>query len=207
MTREDTIRILDRICKLYITQAKKLSRNDKAAMVQTWVDTFRADSYDDVDRAVSSYVRKGNAFMPLAGDIVKELTAAPKTNGEKIYTEADKLFRTLVNVADMLANRKPHQSITDLGGIRWGEELQRKIYVHPEVVISETLFTQYDFKQLPPEIQEYVEDIQGLRDIWHELQNSRVMARQRFDRQLPEIKAELARREEQNIALFEELRG
>lgn len=195
MTREDTKKILDKICRLYITQAKRLSQNELVMMVDSWEETFRSDSYDDVERAVNAYVRKGNAFIPLPGDIIKELTAVVRTPGNlKNYTEADKLFNTLVNITDVIANGKERISMTDPGGFRWSDEYQRKIYAHPETIVSTTSYTQYDFKQLPDEIQEYVEDIEGLKAIWPEIQSSREMARRRFQSALPEIKARLESR-------------
>lgn len=199
MTREDTIKILEKVFRLYITQAKRMDAEERASMVDTWEETFRSDSYDDVERAVNAYVRKGSAFIPLPGDIIKELTAIVKTSGgNKPYTEVDKLFTKLVNIADVLANNKERISIVDPGGIKWSDEYQKKIYMHAETVISTTSFTQYDFKQLPREIQEYVEDIEGLKAIWPEIQSSREMARRRFEMQLPEIKEELARRDDKN---------
>lgn len=193
MTRDDTKRILDKICRLYITQAKKMSTDEMVMMLDAWEETFRSDSYDDVERAVNAYVRKGNAFIPLPGDIIKELTAIARTTGSSVkgYTEADKLFAKLVNIADVLANNKERISITDPGGFRWSDEYQRKIYMHAETVLSTTAYTQYDFKQLPEEIQEYVEDIEGLKSIWPEIASSREMARRRFQSALPEIKARL----------------
>ena len=198
MTREDTIRILEKVCRLYVTQAKKLSGEERAMMLDTWMETFRSDSYDDVERAVNAYVRKGNAFIPLPGDIIKELTAVAKTSSGKPYTEVDILFGKLVKIADILANNKERISIIDIGGKRWSEEYQKKIYAHPETIVSTTSYTQYDFQQLPREIQEYVEDIEGLRSIWPEIQSSREMARRRFAMALPEIKAELAARDDKN---------
>lgn len=202
MTRDDTKRILDKICRLYITQAKKMTTEEMVMMLDSWEETFRSDSYDDVERAVNAYVRKGNAFIPLPGDIIKELTAIVRTTGGsgKGYTEADKLFATLVNIADVLANNKERISITDPGGIRWSDEHQRKIYAHAETVVSTTSYTQYDFKQLPEEIQEYVEDIEGLKAIWPEIASSREMARRRFQSALPEIKARLDSKETVRLA-------
>lgn len=202
MTRDDTKRILDKICRLYITQAKKMSTDEMVMMLDSWEETFRSDSYDDIERAVNAYVRKGNAFIPLPGDIIKELTAIVRTTGSsgKGYTEADKLFATLVNIADVLANNKERISITDPGGIRWSDEHQRKIYAHAETVVSTTSYTQYDFKQLPEEIQEYVEDIEGLKSIWPEIASSREMARKRFQSALPEIKARLDSKETVRLA-------
>lgn len=199
MTRDDTKRILDKVCRLYITQAKKMTSDEMVMMLDSWEETFRSDSYDDVERAVSAYVRKGNAFIPLPGDIIRELSAVTRTSGGgKAYTETDRLFGKLVNIVDILANNKERTSITDPGGFRWSDEHQKKIYAHAETIVSTTSFTQYDFKQLPREIQEYVEDIEGLKALWPEIQSSREMARKRFEMALPDIKAELAQRDDRN---------
>lgn len=199
MTKNDTIRILDKVCRLYITQAKKMTGEEKAAMLDSWHETFKSDSYDDVEKAVNSYVRKGNAFIPLPGDIIKELSAVTKISGGKPYTETDALFNKLVKVVDMLANDKERISIVDPGGFRWNEELQRNTYFHAETVLSTKTYTQYDFKQLPAEIQEYAEDIEGLKALWPEIESSRELARRRFESALPGIKEELAKREEHLI--------
>ena len=199
MTKDDTIRLLEKICRLYITQAKKMTGEEKAAMINTWHDTFRSDSYDQVELAFNGYVRKGNAFMPLPGDIIKEMSALDKAQGSRTPTGSDALFRQLVNMADTLANNKERMSIIDPGGYRWSDEYQRRVYFHAESVVSTTSYTQYDFKQLPDEIQEYVEDIEGLKAIWHEIESSRELARRRFEMALPGIKAELKKREERLI--------
>lgn len=204
MTRDDTIRLLDKICRLYITQARKMSSEEKAAMLSSWEETFTSDSYDEVLTAVNNYVRKGNAFMPLPGDIIKELTAVQKTTADKPYTEVDRLFKKLVDTADMLANGKERISILDPGGFRWDPELKRNVYHHAETVQGCKSYTQHDFAALPPEIQEYVEDIEGLKDIWHEIQSSRELARRRFEKALPGIKTELAKRDERLIRETEE---
>ena len=94
MTREDTKRLLDKVCRLYITQAKKLSQSELVMMVDSWEETFRSDSYDDVERAVNAYVRKGNAFIPLPGDIIKELTAVTKVSGGRAKNHYPKGLRT-----------------------------------------------------------------------------------------------------------------
>ena len=195
MTKDDTIRLLEKICRLYITQAKKMTPQEKASMINTWHDTFKSDSYDAVENALSQYVRKGNAFIPLPCDIIKEMSARDKATGARTPTGSDALFRQLVNIADTLANNKERISIVDPGGYRWSDEHQRRVYYHAESVVSTRSYTQYDFKQLPDEIQEYVEDIEGLRRIWPEIESSREMARRRFEKALPGIKAELAERE------------
>lgn len=194
MTRDDTKRILDKVCRLYITQAKKMTPDEMRMMLDSWHETFRSDSYDSVDRAVGNYVKKGNAFMPLVGDIIREMSAAAGVKSGGTFTETDKLFGKLVRIADTVANNKERISTTDPGGFRWDDELQRKVYRHAETIVSTTSFTQYDFKQLPDEIQEYVEDIEGLRTIWPEIESSREMARKRFQMALPEIKARVEER-------------
>lgn len=200
MTRQDTKRILERICRLYIIQAKKLSREEISAMVDSWEETFKSDSYDDVDNAVSLYIRGGKPFMPNTADIINIMNAVTSAPSRSSYSEADKLFKRLADMADILANNKERRSIVDPGGYRWNEELQRDVYHHPEVLISTKSFTQYDFAQLPIEIQEYVEDIEGLRSIWREIQSNRSMAKRRFEMQLPQIKEEIAKRNDKNSA-------
>ena len=54
MTRDDTKRILDKICRLYITQAKKMTTEEMVMMLDSWEETFRSDSYDDIERAVNA---------------------------------------------------------------------------------------------------------------------------------------------------------
>ena len=200
MTREETIRILDRICRLYITQAKKLTETEKASMIDTWVETFEFDTYENVNNALSTYVRAGKPFFPQPSDIMNIIVAEENIPSGQTYSEADRLFNTLANIADVLANDKERISIMDPGGFRWSDEYQKKIYMHAETVISTKSYTQYDFKQLPYEIQEYVEDIEGLRSIWGEIESSREMAKKRFVMALPEIKAELARRNDKTSA-------
>lgn len=204
MTRQDTIKIIEKVCRLYITQARRMSGSEKTIMVDTWHETFKSNSYDDIERALGNYVKRGNAFMPLPGDIIKELTALEKGAGSRPVTEVDKLFKILVETADILANGKERHSMIDPGGFKWNEELQRKVYYHPEILISTKSYTQYDFMQLPPEIQEYVEDIDGLRRIWGEIESSRAMAKKRFEIALPDIKAEIARRDAQLVREHEE---
>lgn len=200
MTREETIRILDRICRLYITQAKKLTESEKASMIDTWTEMFGFDTYESVNEALSSYVRSGKPYMPQPSDIMNIIVAEENIPSGQSYSEVDRLFNKLVNIADILANNKERTSIIDPGGIRWSDEYQKKIYMHAETIVSTTSYTQYDFKQLPYEIQEYVEDIEGLKAIWPEIQSSRVMAKKRFEMALPEIKAEIARRNDKNSA-------
>lgn len=200
MTRDEAKRILDRVSKLYMTQAKRFSGAEKKAMLDMWADTFSFDSYEQVNDAVSTYVKMGKPFFPQPSDIMNIIVAEENIPSGQTYSETDRLFNRLANIADILANNKERTSIVDLGGKRWSDEYQKEIYYHADTIVSTTSFTQYDFKQLPDEIQEYVEDIEGLRKIWTEIQSSRAMAKRRFEMALPEIKAELARRNDKNSA-------
>ena len=63
MTRDDTKRILDKICRLYITQAKKMSTDEMIMMLDSWEETFRSDSYGDIERAVNAAPSVPLAFL------------------------------------------------------------------------------------------------------------------------------------------------
>lgn len=197
MTRDETIRVLEKVCRLYIVQARRLSDRERSLMLDGWAEMFARDKYADVVAAVDSYVRSGKPFMPEAADIANVM-AMTDTRSMPPGTDG-KLFLTLMNTARIIANGEERHSIVDPGGYKWNEELQRSVYHHPEVRISRTSFTQYDFAMLPPEVQEYVEDIEGLRRIWPEIESNEVMARERFLMTLPEIRAELAERDDRNI--------
>lgn len=198
MTRDETRRILDQICKLYLIQAKKLTKNEKQSMLDAWADTFEFDRYEDIDNALRAYVRSGKPFIPNPSDILNMIASEDSASADKTYNETDRLFNTLMKISDIIANNKERSSVIDPGGFRWDPELQRNVYYHPETLISTRSFTQYDFAQLPTEIQEYVGDISGLHHIWLEIQSSCVKAKARFETALPGIKAELAKRGDKN---------
>lgn len=188
MTKTETIRILERVCRLYITQARKLTEEQRAAMIETWASEFRYDSFDAVDRAVNAYMKRGKPFMPDVADIMNALNADARRPEARSFGEFDKLFNKLAAVARMLGEQEEHQSIIDPGGFRWDAELQRNVYHHPDLIMSRTSFTQFDFSCLPVEIQEYCGDIDGLRGIWSEIQSGREMARRRFETAMPGIR-------------------
>lgn len=183
MTRDETKLILDRISKLYMTQMRRLSKSERASMLDIWTDEFKEESYEDVNRAVSMYARSGNPFMPNPPDIIQELMSLEDT-------DANTLFYKLAKAAEMAANPIEHTVIDDLGGFRWSEELQKNIYYHPETHVT-TSYTQDDFAALPQEIQEYAEDVEGLRKLWNEMQSNRIYARQRFLDRLTGIREKL----------------
>ena len=199
MTRDETKKILERVCRLYISQARRLTAEQRSAMVDTWANEFKDTNYADIDEAVSTYMKRGKPFMPEVADIINALNAETKAIKEK-PAEGERLFQQMVDIADTIVNGKARTSITDPGGIRWDADLQTDVYKHPELVVDSKSYTQYDFAQLPEEIQEYVEDIQGLRLFWKELQSNSGMAKKRFLLQLPDIKAEIAAQKAKNKA-------
>lgn len=190
MTRDETKKILNRVCRLYVTQARKLSPEQKAVMVDTWATELKDDDYAAVDKAISSYMRKGKPFMPDVVDIINILTSVGKPSAGRT-PESTRLFDRLEQIADTVANNKPRMSIVDPGGYKWDPERKRDIYYHAELITSNTSFTQYDFAQLPEEIQEYAEDVEGLRTLHREIQSNREMARKRFEATLPSIREDL----------------
>jgi len=203
MKREETRRILERISRLYITQARKMTPEQRTMMVESWSNEFANESYSTIDDAVSAYMKQGKPFMPDIADIINILNAGVRTSGGST-AEGDKLFSRMEKIADVLANKKQRTSIIDPGGFRWSEKYQRNVYFHPELVVNCSSYTQYDFAQLPEEIREYVEDIDGLKLLHKEIQSNRDMARKRFLTQLPGIKEEIAKRRAQNKKEYQE---
>ena len=183
MTRDETKLILDRITKLYMTQSRRLTKTEKTSMLNTWTEEFANETYEDVNKAVSLYSKSGKPFMPNVPDIQQELINMEDTDGNR-------LFNRLARAAEMAANPVEHIVIDDLGGFRWNEELQRKVYYHAETHVT-TDYTQTDFADLPQELQEYAEDIEGLQHLWKEIESNRFYARQRFLDRLPEIRRRL----------------
>lgn len=183
MTRDETKLILDRISKLYMTQSRRLSKSEKSSMLDTWADEFKDEAYEDVNKAVSMYARSGNPFMPNPPDIIQELMSLEDT-------DANTLFYKLAKAAEMAANPIEHIVVDDLGGFRWNDELKRETYFHAEAHVT-TDYTQDDFAALPPEIQEYAEDVNGLKKLWDEMQSNRIYARQRFIDRLSGIREKL----------------
>lgn len=180
MTREETKTILNRVFGLYMMQSKNLTNTEKSAMLGAWSDTFASDTYEDVSRAVSRYAKSGRPFLPNPSDIVQELS-----NMED--TDASRLFNALEKAAEMAANHVEHIAIDDLGGLRWSEEYKRQVYFPVEAHYS-TDYTQSDFAALPIEVQEYAEDIEGLKHLHREISSNRTFARRRFVDRLPEIR-------------------
>lgn len=180
MTKDETKIILNRLFKLYLTQSRKLSGRERAGMLETWAYEFRNERYEDVNKAVSFYAKSGKPFMPNPPDIQQELIIMEDS-------QDNRLFIKLARAAELAANPQEHIVIDDLGGFRWNEELQRNTYFHAETHVT-SAYTQSDFSDLPQEIQEYAQDIEGLKHLWNEIESNRFMARQRFVDRLPEIR-------------------
>lgn len=187
MTREEAKTIVAVIFKAYRSQAQRMTDDAKRTYVDEMANMFATTAYKDVDEAVRVYMRKGLPIMPNASDIANGLSAVER----KDTTGDDKLFNKMVRVASVIANNEERISVVDPGGFRWDEEYQRNVYHHAETVITTTRYTQYDFAQLPDEIQMYAEDIDGLRGIHREIVSNITMARKRFVQALPDIRAEI----------------
>ena len=187
MNREETKNIVATIFKAYRSQAQRMSDDAKRAYLDEMSQMFASTAYKDVDEEVRVYMRKGMPNMPNPADIANGLSVVER----KDTTEDDMLFNKMMRVADMISNNKERISIIDPGGFRWSDEEQRKVYYHAETVITTTKYTQYDFAQLPEEIQLYAEDIDGLRGMHREIANNITMARKRFVQSLPDIRVEI----------------
>lgn len=186
MTRKEAGAVIDRLSRLYMLQMKKLSREDIAMMVDTWADVFKDMPFQTVMSAVNIYAGKGKAFMPGPPDITAEIL---KMEERKDFT----LYNELVQAAQTAVSGENHIVEVDPGGYRWSEEYQREVYYHPEYKWT-TAYTAGDFSALPVIIQEYAEDIDGLRALNKEIQSDPIRARRRFLEALPYIRNRLEAR-------------
>ena len=100
MTRDETKLILNRIFKLYITQSRRFTGNEKRDMLNTWSEEFKNESYEDVNKAVSLYSKSGKPFMPNVPDIQQALINMEDTEGNR-------LFNRLARAAEMAAGNDP----------------------------------------------------------------------------------------------------
>lgn len=183
MNRKETAAIMDRLSRLYMIQMKKLSREEKASMLETWAEQFKDDPYQTVLDAVNIYANKGKAFLPGPPDIVAEIL---RLEERKDY----KLFDQLESAAKAATSGEPRIVVVDPGGCRWSEEHQRMVYFHPECRYT-TSYTVANFATLPLIIQAYAEDIEGLKAIKKEIDSNRSYARKRFIDALPYLRKNL----------------
>jgi len=181
MTKRETQEVLNRVFRLYMTQARKLPPSDRDAMAQTWFEEFHDTDYPTVLKAVNMYANQGKPFMPNVPDIISEIIRM----GEVADND---LFAQLVKAVQLVHEPEKRVVIDDLGGIRYSEEHQRMVYFPPECHWA-TNYTQADFAALPYEIQMYAEDIEGLRALKREIDSDYNRARRRFTDALPYIRA------------------
>ena len=175
--------VVSRVLKLYLSQAKRLTQQDRQAMLRTWYDAFTENTYSEVDKALTTYVKHGKPFMPNPPDIINEMIFLNDFEGSRLFNEME-------NAADMAVNPTEHIVIDDLGGLRWSEELQRDLYYPPETHMTQD-YTQADFAGLSKEVQLYAGDVYGLKHLHNEITSNRHFARQRFIDSLPSLKRQL----------------
>ena len=186
MTWKETGAIIDRLSRLYMLQMKRLTREDISLMVDTWADVFKDVPYQTVLSAVNVYANRGKAFLPNPPDITAEIL---KMEERKDFT----LYNELVYAAQAAVSGEKHIVEVDPGGYRWSEEHQRNVYYHAEYKWT-TAYTAGDFSALPPIIQEYAEDIDGLRALDTEIKSDPIKARRRFMEALPYLRTKQAER-------------
>ena len=190
MTKQETMTIIDRIRKLYISQSRQFTNSDWQSMIETWHDMFRNDTYEDINKALSSYANKGKQFMPSAPDIIKELNDLDDP-------ETRKLFDRLCKECEKLTAGLQHVVIDDLGGMKRDPESPTGWrYVVAEAHVTSN-YTQTDFAAMPLELQMFAEDIEGLRALDREIKSNDRFAYMRFKDRISTIRRELkAQREE-----------
>ena len=184
MTKSEAGIIIRKIRNLYISQMSKYDRNQLEAMIETWQDTFKDHTLEEVLRAVNVYANRGKPFAPNPPDIINELIQLEDFGDNK-------LFNRLREAARICAEGEEHIVLDDLGGIVRDEDTPcgfRIIVAESHVSRS---FTQADFANLPRIIQEYAEDVDGLLGIYHEIESNPAMARRRFAEHVPYIRAAL----------------
>lgn len=177
---KDTIKYLR---SLYEESFQGMSSGEWWEMLSKWEKGIGGESFKNVKAAINSYTNKGKAVPPTLEDIYKEL----------MNIDEDKyrgLFRTLCRQASLAVNPEEHITILDLGGFRWSEEYQRKVYYHAETRQG-TSYLPQDFTSMPKELQVYAEDIDGLKGIYREAESNSELAYKRFKSSYPQIREEL----------------
>ena len=177
---KDTIKYLR---SLYEESFQGMSAEDWWEMLSTWQRGVGSESFKNVKAAINSYANKNKTKPPTLEDIYKEL----------MNIDEDKyrgLFRTLCRQASLAVNPEEHITILDLGGFRWSEEHQRKVYYHAETRMGTTYLPQ-DFTSMPKELQVYAEDLDGLKAIYREAESNKELAYKRFKSRYPGIREEL----------------
>lgn len=182
MTRNETIEILNYLGRLYMLQMKKLTDAEKRSMVDVWADQFHDTPYDKVYRAVRIYANKGKPFLPGPPDIINELIRIDEHGDHK-------LFNLMREAARMAYEGEEHIVIDDLGGVRRDDSSPTGYRPVPAEAHLTRNYTQADFAALPIEIQEYAEDVNGLKKIHEEIESNPAFARRRFVESMPYMEA------------------
>lgn len=173
MTRDEAKRIIVRVRNLYISQSRQFTDLDWQAMIDTWHEELKADTYEDVNRALSAYVNKGKQFIPTVADIINELMNLidPRYKG---------LFTRLKRECEIMAEGIEHAVIDDYGGIiKDSESPTGYRFVVAEAHMTDK-YTQMDFANMPIELQVYAEDLRGLSSLQREIASSERFAFKRF---------------------------
>ena len=83
MNRDEVIKCLKNIRLAYPNAFKSLSKKDAEEMITVWLKMFTAESFEEVDGAVTSLIQAGAKFAPSVGDIKAELgKAKPQSTWE-----------------------------------------------------------------------------------------------------------------------------
>lgn len=183
MTKSETLQIVNRIRKLYMSQSRNYTDADWQMMTDTWYETFKDDKYDDVSNAVSLYVSRGKQFMPNVPDIIAEMTNLDEPRIKS-------LFERLKRECQKAMNDIQHVVVDDYGGIvRDPNSPTGFRYVVAEAHVTST-YTQSDFANMPLELQIYAEDIDGLKHLQAEIENYEGFAYKRFKESMPYLRQE-----------------
>lgn len=184
MTKSEAGIVIRKIRNLYISQMSKYDKWQLEAMIETWRETFKDNTLDEVLRAVNVYANRGKPFAPNPPDIINELIQLEDFGDNK-------LFNRLREAARICAEGEEHIVLDDLGGIVRDEDSPTGYRTIVAQAHISRAYTQADFANLPRIIQEYAEDVNGLLAIYHEIESNPAMARRRFSERVPYIKAAL----------------
>lgn len=187
MTRDEAKKIVMRVRNLYISQARQYTETDWQTMIDVWYEQFKAETYDDVYKALTMYVNNGKQYIPNVADIINEMINIDEP-------ETAKLFKRLKKECDIIANGIEHVVLDDLGGVvKDPNSPTGWRYIVPEAHVT-TKYTQADFANLPMELQIYAEDIEGLRKLNDEILSNERFAYKRFKDHLTYIRNEMKER-------------
>lgn len=73
LNRDEVCRCLKTLKLTYPGAYSRLSAADAEEMISVWMRMFADDSFDDVNRAITSLIKNGTKFVPTAGEIKAEM--------------------------------------------------------------------------------------------------------------------------------------